>query len=160
MKSSCELIVDRRELLTAIATDGPATRPMKPDDAVIAPHHSGILIFTASLTTELKVVGRWDRLLLIGRDSLQRLLSRSTRATTQLVLINNHLQVDRTLLEIDFVDEAAHPYRTMLLPPPTTLPYQRSLFPCDTDFGKARTPEQRPHRALPLFESDPAGQSR
>lgn len=150
MRASCEVVVERQSLLTAITATGPARRLIDPDLLMIAPAGPGISIWTAVLDADFEAEGRWSYMVLVSRERVAAILTKVDQPTVKLTHAGPYLQIDRTMLPvIDSTPGRSFNARRSRYPRPM---HQASLFPPIAVEG-ALKPKRRQltTRGLPLF---------
>lgn len=149
MKADCEVVVDRNDLLLAVGCGGPARSPLGPDELMIWPASKGLYLMTASLSTQLAAVGRWNQSVLLDRVTVEKLITRRQEATVRLVLVGARLSIDRTLIDAWAVGTQACPFRSLTAMPAERPAYQLPLFP---SLSSKRKQPSVDIGSLPLFK--------
>ncbi len=154
MKATCEVVVERQALLTAVAFDGKANELMYPDDVEIGPCGRGLWIETASLDAELEAVGVWSNLVLSSRCLIEEVLQRTSRATVTLIFYGNTLFIDRINLPAEDLgaEEPFHSQRSRR-PRRGRKEHQPLLFPLESADRVRCAGPQLPATGLPLFKA-------
>jgi hypothetical protein len=150
MKASCEVVIERDALLTALTSEGPVRHLVDPDFLLVAPGPIGITVWTAALNADLQAAGAWNHMIVVSRSSVVAILSRNKHPTIRLTFAGATLVIDRTLITVDDAEPArSFSSRRSQQSRPIQ---QRTLFPMVSveNALRARCP-QLPARGLPLF---------
>ena len=150
MKATCEVVVERELLLTAISANSTPIALLAPDQVEIGTGSFGITVSTASIACELQAVGDWDRLVLAQRYMMEALLSRNSRPTVKLLFVGNVLFVDQQPVAAEDLGPVT-PFgarRPSRVPGP---PRQGSLALPEPGARLRSARPQLPARGLPLF---------
>jgi len=147
--ASCEVIIERQALLTALTADGPVQRLMDPDSLVMAPARRGICVWTAVLAADFAVSGRWNRVIAVSLSQVISLLSKRSAPAVCLTFAGRTLSVDHTMISV----KKSELWRSIATGTAKRLrpARQQELFAFGTRDKLHACGPQLPARGLPLF---------